>query len=178
MVFNTTDISSVVICNNLEEYENLVNSDSYEEFALYIVEVSDNQLLVFYGRRRLTDILVIDSLPPNLPESPINKFYLLVDSINNDEVQVQNIYYKYLKEFRQPKVAQFLTSYISSFSEGTLGTFDMIFSDNSKATVLLSTEEGLLSDSAVQSIVKRIRERVMNDNGIDANGDIFWYEWS
>lgn len=134
-------------------------------------------MLVFYGRRRLTDILVIDSFPPNLPESPINKFYLLIDSVNS-EVQVQDIYYKYLKGFRQPKVAQFLTRYISSFSEGTLGTFDIIFNDNSKATVLLSTEGGLLSDNIVQSVVKRVRERVMNDNGVNTNGDIFWYEWS
>lgn len=173
MIFNVTNISNIVYCDSMSEYYNLVSSDIYDEFTLYIVDINHN-LLLYYGLRRLTDILSIDSSSPTLPESPTNKFYLEIGKNINGDMCVKNVYYKYLPKFRKPTVATIDKGYIKLYKELDTSTSHLEISDGSSGDIILGFSSSLdesVVEKIKESILRRVSERYRSD------GDILWRTW-
>lgn len=155
MKFNVTSISNIVYLDSLKEYEESLNSSSYSDFTLFIVKAGDSQTIVYYGRRQLKDVLVVDSGPPTLSDSPINKVYLVVCKDRYNQYFIKDVYYKYLLGPRNPKVAKLSEEYFKIYIEPTeesLWTFKVVFSNEDEAVMLAADSQGLLSSSSLNSI--------------------------
>lgn len=175
MKFNVTNISKVVYLDSLKEYEDFLNSRPYDDFTLFIVKSSDGQVLVYYGHRRLKDVLVVDSGSPILPDSPVNKVYLSVGKKSDDEYFVKDIYYKYLSGPRSPRIAKFSKDreYLKVYSEPSednLWTAKVVFSSEDEAVLLdIDFLSGTLQihDSTLASV----------KTGLESKSSAFWNFW-
>lgn len=88
-VLNVTEISSIVKCSR-EYFEDTVFKEPLTEYQLFIVESSSNSTLeVYYGSRKLKDVVVVDSYPSGR-DYPGNKLYIRIDSIGS----IRDLIYK------------------------------------------------------------------------------------
>lgn len=85
---NVTEVSDLLVCSR-DYYESAVN-DPLSEFKLFVVKSPENKTVeVYYGQRKLKDILVVESLPSGL-EYPSNKLYIRISQSG----QVKDLFYK------------------------------------------------------------------------------------
>lgn len=79
-VLNVTEVSTIVRCSR-EYFEDTVYKEPLTEYRLFIVESSSNSTLeVYYGSRKLKDLVVVDSYPSGR-DYPNNKLYIRINSV-------------------------------------------------------------------------------------------------
>lgn len=78
-ILNVTEVSSIVQCSR-EYFEDTVFKEPLTEYCLFIVESSSNSTLeVYYGSRKLKDIVVVNSYPSGR-DYPNNKLYIRINT--------------------------------------------------------------------------------------------------
>lgn len=107
MIFNGTKFCNIYSCT-MEEYLKM-KDDEYDEYNLYIVDVSPSPQ-VYYGRRKLTDVLLVEDIPLS-PNYPADKLYLQVK-----QNKVAGVYYKYTDEDGKLQTAVLGQYFLREFS--------------------------------------------------------------
>lgn len=178
MIFDITKISQILMFESIQEYES-EDFDHCSNTTLSVVSISEGNLVVYYGKRRLKNVIV-DFSPPRLSEYPENKLYIQLELVQDSrKVLIKDIYYKYLKGMRDPKVATLSSDYLTVYlepGEESLWTTTVSFSDGSSSTLVFADSDGNLSQSTVDSIKKSLEDRVKEEIG-DLSGDIHWNNW-
>lgn len=156
MIFNVTNISRILYYDSYENYTNRVK-DEYDEFTLYVIKISDDQILVYYGDRRLKDTLVVDSYP-NLPEYPLNKLYIQVGVKDNKSLYVKSLHYKYLNDFRDPEIVTFNSECFSGFTLKDNGVAEISFLIEGVIEKVLLTLPGtnMISEEIMNKLINKI----------------------
>lgn len=177
MIFDVTNISKVIFCEDKNEMSQLISTNSYDDFTVYLVKHQENNFMtLYYGYRRLKDMFIVDSLPPSLPESPTGKMYL----VSHDGIEtIDNTYYKYLKDFREPKIATVDGYYFKEFIKSSLdGIYELVLSNETgRVLVLSSNSDGQLSQEVLDLIKSGLDDRIEEVIGSLTEGDIRWERW-
>lgn len=156
MVFNVTKISQILYVDSYNDYINR-DKNEYDEFTLYVIKMSDSQMVIYYGDRRLKDTLVVDSYP-SLPEYPLNKLYLQIGKRSDDSDYVKSIHYKYLNSFRDPEIATFSNECFSGFTLKDNGVAEVSFLVEGVTEKIIMTIPGTshLSEEIVNKVVSQV----------------------
>lgn len=178
MIFDITKISQILMFDSIQEYES-ENFDHYSDTILSVISISEDNLVVYYGKRRLKNVIV-DFSPPRLSEYPENKLYIQLELVQDDrKIFIKDIYYKYLKSIRDLKIATLDDNYLTVYlepSEESFWTTTVSFSDGSDSTLLFADSSGRLSQLTVDSIKSSLEDRLKEEIG-DLSGDIRWDNW-
>lgn len=157
MILNTTSISHIYYCT-WSEYSNLEDplGQEYDEYALYIVETSFPTLQVYYGRRQLTDILGVRDLPLS-HEYPSGKLYIQVSGDPQDKDFVKEIYYKYLDESNDDKIAILGKNYLRELKiNPETYRVEMLTGNNDLSKFIILRDDGTLDDQTLSKIVESL----------------------
>lgn len=177
MIFNTTGVSHIYYCT-WTEYDSLryipgsKNSvgQEYDEYALYIVKSSLPTLQVYYGRRQLTDILGVRDLPLS-HEYPSGKLYIQVSDDSQDEDFVKEIYYKYLDENNDDKIAILGKNYLRELKVNPQTyRVEMLTGSNDLSKFIILKDDGTLDDQTLSKIVEDLNPGEVQE--------LIWHQWN
>lgn len=162
MIFNVTDISSIVF---LDSYAEFTNRDlTYDDFTLYIINTGYNKLLLYYGSRKLTDTLISNGIPSS-PEYPSNKLYLSIKEKEDHSFYLDNAYYKYQESFRDPEIASINDSYFKIYlspSESNLWLVNIVTDDESDLSLVSLNSDKQLNQTTLNAITSGVTDQIVS----------------
>lgn len=165
-IMNVTSISEIMYFESHQEWEEYNNSASYDEYRLSIIKTADSigkYLEVYYGSRRLTDILVVNSYP-NSDEYPLNKIYIYVNKENLEEPEYRGFYYKYIDKDGLVQVATIDLPYIRYvIRDFNKSLMTWLWDNGEEDTVVVLTDDDKVPDSIVDPFVDAVSKTLKDD---------------